>query len=514
MNDISPKIKEQIFDAVPTLQAENLVDKVWKEIENKIIPAVLFHCFTEEGIATTCGKILQNEIFYKSLTDEFFIKEYGQFYKQDFSNLVFYAIRQIGRKLNQLKYQFNGEGAEALAKALRKTTTHSGLKAIYTLLKSEPYLIRMSNEINPPGLLMTPGGSRDPFTAEIINRPGAVFTRCTAYDPKPGGVPTQFYKFLYDIFEQKNPEKTPEENEQDTTDIINRLLDIIAVAITGNAPQLEKVLILSGKAGTGKQQLLELLEKVLGSYFIWMRPESLYETNSGGDTPRSDLNRIEETLINGISEPSDAKLSASLFKTLASGEPIPCRPHHSRQVIEIRPRGLFMFATNRKPYITHDSGVDRRTENYEFSKNFSESDERINDIGRKIAESEGGEILADLIRRAGAWRDRGGDLQHITESKIVKQWTENYIGWSDVMGRFLSEETKTLPGGLCSVSTLHKRYIEWADKNGENRMSSRALGEALSERGIKKIKKPDGWKFTGIKLKPKPIKEIYGGYYE
>jgi len=508
MNDISPKIKEQIFDAVPTLQAENLVNGLWGSIESKIIPAVLFQCFTESGIAETCGKILQNEVFYKSITDEFFIKEHNQFYKPDYSNLVFYSIRQIGRKFYQLKYQFNGEGAEALAKALRKTTIHSGLKSIFTLLKSEPYLIRMSDEIDPHGLLMTPSASRDPFTAEIINKPGAVFTKCTNYDPKPGGVPTQFYKFLYDIFEQNNPEKTPEENEQDTTDIINRLLDIIAAAITGNAPQLEKILIFSGRGGTGKQQFLELLEKVLGGYYIWMRPESLYETNSGGDTPRSDLFRIQGALIIGISEPSDAKLSASLFKTLASGEPIPCRPHHSRQVIEVRPRGLFTIVTNRKPYITHDSGVDRRIDNYEFSKNFSESDERINDIGRKIAESEGGEILADLIRRAGAWRDRGGDLQHITESKIVKQWTENYIGWSDIMGRFLTEQTETKSGGLCPVSSLHKRFIEWADENGENRMSSRALGEALSERGIKKIKKPDGWKFTGIELKPKPIKEI------
>ena len=82
------------------------------------------------------------------------------------------------------------------------------------------------------------------------------------------------------------------------------------------------------------------------------------------------------------------------------------------------------------------------------------------------------------------------------------------------MGRFLTEQTETKSGGLCPVSSLHKRFIEWADENGENRMSSRALGEALSERGIKKIKKPDGWKFTGIDLKPKPIKEIYGGYYE
>jgi hypothetical protein len=89
MNDISPKIKEQIIDAVPTLQAENLVDKVWKEIENKIIPAVLFHVFTEEGIAETCGKILQDEIFYKSLTDEFYIKNTDNFINRIFQILYF-----------------------------------------------------------------------------------------------------------------------------------------------------------------------------------------------------------------------------------------------------------------------------------------------------------------------------------------------------------------------------------------------------------------------------------------
>lgn len=505
MNDISPKIKDEVFEAVPTLQAENLVNGLWGNVENKIFPGLLYRCFTEEGISETCGKILQAEIFYKSITDEFFIKEHNNFYKPDYSNLIFYAIRQIGRKLNQLKFQFNGEGAEALGKALKKTTTHSGLKAIYTLLKSEPYLIRMPDEIDPHGLLMTPTGSRDPYTAEILNKPGAVFTRCTAYDPQPGGVPVQFYKFLYEIFKQ--------DDEQETTDIINRLLDIIAAALTGNAPQLEKVIIFSGKGGTGKQQVLELFEKVLNDYFIWMRPESLYETQSGGDTPRSDLFRIQGALIIGVSEPSDAKLSASLFKTLGSGEPIPCRPHHSRTVIEVRPRGLFIIAANRKPFITHDSGVDRRIENYEFSRNFFDSEDRVNDIGKKIAESEGPEILADLIRRAGAWRDRGGDLQHITESEIVKKWTADYIGWSDVMGRFLSEETDLKPGGLCSVSAIHKRYIQWADNNKENQMSSRALGEALNERGIKKVKKEDGWKFTGIELKPdKPIQESYRGY--
>jgi hypothetical protein len=57
-------------------------------------------------------------------------------------------------------------------------------------------------------------------------------------------------------------------------------------------------------------------------------------------------------------------------------------------------------------------------------------------------------------------------------------------------GVFYQRKQKHSPAVYVQVSTLHKRYIEWADKNGENRMSSRALGEALSERGIKKSKNP------------------------
>lgn len=488
------------FNALPVLEAETLVSGIWDNIKGKIIPDCLSQCFTEDGIAETCGQILKSEIFYKSVTDEFYIKEHSSLYRSDNSNVVFYAVRQIGKKLNSIKYHFNGEGQEALTKSLKRTTTQAGLGAIFSLLKTEPYLIRTTNEIDPHGLLMTPSGSRDPFTGELKNKPGAVFTRCTAYDPLPGGIPSQFYKFLYAIFKIENPDKTTEENEQDTTDIVNRLLDIIATALTGNAPQLEKVLIFSGKGGTGKQQFLELLEYILNNYFIWMRPESLYETTSGGDTPRSDLFRIQESLIVGISEPSDQKLSASLFKTLGSGEPIPCRPHHGRNVIEVRPRGLFIIATNRKPFIVHDSGVDRRIEVYEFNNNFSESEDRVFNIGRLIAQSEGAAILSDLIRRAGAWKARGGDLPQITQSEIVKSWTDNYIGWSDVLGRFLESETEKAPGVVESVKEVYNRFTDWADKHGENRMSGRALGEALSERGIKKVKQNTGWKFTGIRL--------------
>lgn len=504
-----PVKKEKIFDAVPTLQAENLVSAIWERVENKIVPDMLLRCFNQDGLAETCGRILQTDVFFRSETDSFYIKAHSQYFKIDTSDLVFYSIRQIGRKLNDLKYQFNGEGVEALSRSLRVTTKYSGLKSIQALMKTEPSLIRMNDEIDPHGFIMTPDGSRDPFTGKIIIKPGAVYTMQMGVSPEFDKHPKQFFKFLHDIFYEEISGRTEEENKSEAMSIIDRLLDIIAAALTGIASQLEKFLIFSGKGGTGKQQLLELLEIIFGEYFQWMRPESLYETNSGGDTPRSDLLRIQGSLIVGISEPSDAKLSASLFKTLGSGEPIPCRPHHSRNVIEVRPRALFIIAANRKPYLVHDDGTKRRIEVYEFTHEFYNSDERVPDIGKKIALAEGGAILGELMRRAKCWQERGGDLLQITQSETVKNWTDNYIGWSDVIGRFLSDETFSGLGDLAPVKEVFNRFSIWADQNGETRMTGRALGEALHERGIGKVKKETGWKYTGITLKPERLHYIF-----
>jgi phage/plasmid-associated DNA primase len=389
-------------------------------------------------------------------------------------------------------------------RSLSKLTKVSGLNAIYSLIKIQPTIIRTNDEINPQYLLMTPDlGSIDPLSGEVITKPGAVFNRCTGVTPDIGGhVPTEFYKFLHAIFEINDPDKTENENFEAAQSVIDRLLDTFAIALSGRAGDIEIIISFSGQGGTGKQQLLELLERIAGSYFTWMRPDSLYESNTGGDTPRSDLLRIVYSLFIAISEPSDQKISASLFKTLGSCEPIPCRPHHSKQVIEVRSRGLVLIASNRKPYLIHDEGTKRRLECYEFQHKFSESDERITDIGKKIAALEGPQILNDLIKRAGAWKARGGEKQHISQSDTVKRWTTQYITWSDTIGRFLDDETEAIPGELASVSEVQRRFVFWADKLGENRMSSRALGEALAERGVKKIKKETGWKFTGIRLKP------------
>jgi hypothetical protein len=61
----------------------------------------------------------------------------------------------------------------------------------------------MPNEINPPGLLMTPSGV-ETLSQQKLKQAGRGVYPLHCIRPETGGVPTQFYKFLYDIFEQNN----------------------------------------------------------------------------------------------------------------------------------------------------------------------------------------------------------------------------------------------------------------------------------------------------------------------
>lgn len=264
---------------------------------------------------------------------------------------------------------------------------------------------------------------------------------------------------------------------------------------------LEKIIYLHGKGGTGKSQIIELLQKILKDYYHTLSPHSLYETNFGGDLPRSDLLKLNGPLIIGISEISDAKISSSLIKTLASGESIQCRAQHSRVLTEIKPRGLFIITSNTLPTLAYDSGIKRRIECYECNNEFHNSEKRIPDIGKKIANEEGAIILGHLLSRAASWKAKGGDVQHITESSIVDGWNKRFLDFSDLIGQFLSTETEQASNLSCPVAEFYSRFKEFCYRNGEECITKSRLVEALNERGIIKKKRNDCERFIGVALK-------------
>ncbi|MGV7929339.1 MAG: hypothetical protein AB2L13_10600 [Spirochaetota bacterium] len=478
----------QALDALPMLEADAIVSRIWPEVVPRIIPDMLAQCTTEDGFSEVVTTVINGSIVYAPAFDEFFIKQHHEYYEPDTAGIVWHVIRLIARRLGDFRGLYTGD-PRAIDQILKRMKTKTGLDAVYAMIKKSPSLIRMENELDPHGLIMTPDGAFDPLTCSRVARPGAVFTKQTNYSPDFNREPVEFLRFMESLF--------------DDTGVVYRLLDLMAVAVAGQAPAIEKGPILAGsEAGSGKNQLAELTEAVFGAYFAWVRPEWLYENKAAaGDVPTSNIIRLIGKLFMVCSEPTDHPLNSSLYKTLVSGEALPSRKQHSTKFIDVTTRGLLLILANRKPYFHHDKGTRRRIENYEFSKSFYDSPDRVEDIGRKIARAEGPAILGHLMTRARDWHLRGGGLGGLYYSQAVEQWTNDFLGWGDSIGRFIGDEIERSQDGKEAVSDVWQRFKRWAENNGESIMSVRALGEALSERGIKRKRRNTGMYFEGIILK-------------
>ena len=476
------------LDALPMLEADAIVSRIWPEVVPRIIPDMLAQCTTEDGFSEVVTTVINGSIVYAPAFDEFFIKQHHEYYEPDTAGIVWHVIRLIARRLGDFRGLYTGD-PRAIDQILKRMKTKTGLDAVYAMIKKSPSLIRMENELDPHGLIMTPDGAFDPLTCSRVARPGAVFTKQTNYSPDFNREPVEFLRFMESLF--------------DDTGVVYRLLDLMAVAVAGQAPAIEKGPILAGsEAGSGKNQLAELTEAVFGAYFAWVRPEWLYENKAAaGDVPTSNIIRLIGKLFMVCSEPTDHPLNSSLYKTLVSGEALPSRKQHSTKFIDVTTRGLLLILANRKPYFHHDKGTRRRIENYEFSKSFYDSPDRVEDIGRKIARAEGPAILGHLMTRARDWHLRGGGLGGLYYSQAVEQWTNDFLGWGDSIGRFIGDELERTSDGRESVSDVWQRFKRWAESNGESIISVRALGEALSERGIKRKRRNTGMYFEGVSLK-------------
>jgi putative DNA primase/helicase len=94
------------------------------------------------------------------------------------------------------------------------------------------------------------------------------------------------------------------------------------------------------------------------------------------------------------------------------------------------------------------------------------------------------------------WQEHG-----LVLPDIVKQATNAYFEDEDVFGRWISEKCQCAPGLKSKAIALYESWREFAEANGEDPGSMKAMAEQLAQRGFKKIKS-DGVKYLGIGLLP------------
>lgn len=284
----------------------------------------------------------------------------------------------------------------------------------------------------------------------------------TTFPYDPNATADQFMKFLNEVL----PEK-------ELQDILAEYLGYIFMK--NNVLKLEKVLLLYGTGANGKSVLFQVISALIGSQNITHYSLQSITTNDYYRT------MISNKLLNYASE-INGKLEASMFKQLASGEPVEVRlPYGMPQII--KEYAKFIFNCNELPKETENThAFFRRFIIIPFRKTIAPEKQ-----DKKLAEK----IINFELSGVFNWVLQGLNRllinKDFTHSEIIKNEILQYELESDSVLMFLEEMgyeaslTETNP-----ISAIHNEYKIFCRENGYVFCSIKAFSQKLIKKGIVK----------------------------
>jgi putative DNA primase/helicase len=292
--------------------------------------------------------------------------------------------------------------------------------------------------------------------------------------------PEKFLKFLNEVFN---------EDEQ----LINYMHKIMGYSITGSTKE-QCMFMLLGDGSNGKSVLLEILNKVAGSYGSVSEIEVLLEKNNKtanlGEIAR--LNGIRN-VITSESQIGD-KLNESRIKMMTSGiEKIVARFLYGDE-FEFFPIFKIFMATNHRPIIRGtDNGIWRRIKIIPFNVIF-ENDKRDKELVFKL-EKELPEILGWLVEGALKWQQEGLENPAAIDDSI-----KEYRSEMDLVQRWIDESCEINPSYREKATNLFQNLCNYVSINKEYQISNTMFGRNMSKKFEKK-RFAGATYYLGIKLK-------------
>ncbi|MFT3915353.1 MAG: phage/plasmid primase, P4 family [Anaeromyxobacteraceae bacterium] len=138
------------------------------------------------------------------------------------------------------------------------------------------------------------------------------------------------------------------------------------------------------------------------------------------------------------------------------------------------------MAGNHKPRVSGtDNGFWRRVHMILFPVEIPEA-ERDHELLAKLRNEMTG-ILRWAVEGCQEWRQIG-----LAPPPAVLAAVKEYRSDEDVVGAFLDECCTLAPGGRVDSKGLSDEFRRWADANGERRLSTKALGGNLEDRGYQR----------------------------
>lgn len=279
-------------------------------------------------------------------------------------------------------------------------------------------------------------------------------------------------KFLENIFKHEDGEIK--------RDLIDFIQKAVGYALTGDTNE-QVAFFLWGTGRNGKSTLINTIKDLLGDYSKQTNSDTFTsKINEGGIN--NDIARLHGSrFVSAVESEDGQKLSESLIKQLTGGEPITAR-FLRREFFEFMPEFKIFFTTNHKPIVKgDDEGIWRRIRLIPFDYTIPK-EEVDKHLPEKLHKELPG-ILKWAVDGCLNWQQEG-----LGEPADVKNATDEYKDEMDLLSSFLEECCVKNPDAKVQVNDLHKKYMSWAEENGEYPMKKRVFNNRITMKGFQKRK--------------------------
>lgn len=360
------------------------------------------------------------------------------------------TLQELGEKL--VKFSGTVENIAKVEAAMKWAESSHILRCDPERLDADPYLLGCDN------------GTVDLRTGDLLPAdPQRLISKSTgvAFDPKAKA--PQWERFLERIF-RSHPELIP---------YMQRLAGWWLTGLSDPA----MLAVLWGNGRNGKSTLIEAIQTAMGEY--------AGKTPSGFLTLRDNVDQAALAGLKGkrfvvaVESGEDGRLNEERVKAVTGGDEITARKLY-QDYFTFKPTHKLAMQTNHKPTIRgRDDGIWRRVKLIPFVEKIEKAEEDPT-LKLKLSEEAPG-ILAWAVRGAVALHANGYDFD---EPELVSAATKEYKSENDVIGDFITECCDVAAGASVEAGMLYIRYTEWAEENGERKVSKKKLGMALADRGF------------------------------
>lgn len=262
--------------------------------------------------------------------------------------------------------------------------------------------------------------------------------------------------------------------------------------------QERALFLLHGESGTGKSQVIKVLEMLFGDFAETADPTTFNEQSKRA-TISNGLNDLRGKRFVSLSELEEGeKLNESLVKRLTGGDTAKSRGLYQENR-QWQVQFTLWMATNYLPKLnSDDAAMWRRVKPINFPTVISEHGKEIKRYGEKLFAKEAAGILNWVLEGVRMYLADGlDDLEQITEA--VTQYRRDV----DTVAQFMEASTEDHTVAVADEQSmpsrnLHAVYRAWCDRNGIKPLGERRFGQRMESLGFERKRLAGGIVWLGV----------------